>query len=289
MARPEAIQPVSQDQAYWNGIVYADPGVGKTVFAGTSPKCLILADPNGSQSAALQGSKADRWIMNDWSDMDDAMDYVRHEGYRSYEWVWLDSGTLMQERGLDDIMEDVVARKSHRSEYKPDKPEYGENRNRISKWVRRMVAVPVNFGITALVLPDYDQEGNQVYMPYFQGPGLPAKICAYVDVVGYYKAITKDGKIQRTLYTQKTGLYYAKDRYAAATGGRLVNPTVPSMMAKVQGLLAKPKSSPPAKAPVKKVAAPVKVAAKKAPAPRKASAPRKAAAPAKATTSTTRS
>lgn len=219
--------PVSSDQSYINMIVYGDPGVGKTVLAGTSPNCLILEGDDGSESAAIHGSKADKWPMRDWRDMEEAYEYLRHEKH-GYKWVWLDSITLYQERGLDNIMEDLVAKKPHRSLYLPDKGEYGENMRRMAMWVRNMKPLPFNFGITAHAMRTEDDDGKVVYLPAIQGVNMPQKICGYMGVVGYMTVRRSNNKDERILVTSKTAKYYAKDRFSAL-GGRIINPTVPQI------------------------------------------------------------
>ena len=97
MAKPEAIRPVSIEKRFVNMIVYGDPGVGKSVFVGTSPRCLILAnDDDETSSPAVHGSQADTWVVRDYTDLSEAYDYVRQEGHREYDWVWIDNATLFQ-------------------------------------------------------------------------------------------------------------------------------------------------------------------------------------------------
>jgi hypothetical protein len=226
--------PVSQDQSWINWLLYGDPGVGKTVLLGTSPKCLILEADDGSESAAIQGSKAEKWKMNDWADMLEAYEYLRHEDH-GYEWVWLDSCTLFQESGLDMIMEDLVAGKPHRSIYLPDRGEYQENMRRLGMWVRNMKPLPFNFGITAHAMRVADDESETEMMwPLIQGKNMPQKLCGYMGLVTYMTVRKTAAGKERILITDKTAKYYAKDRFDAL-GGRMLNPTVP----KIQELVAK--------------------------------------------------
>lgn len=234
--RPPQIVPLGDGlDKYIRMMVYSAPGQGKTVFAGTSPKCLILEADRGTESALVRGSKAEKWIVNDWDDMAEAYTYLRHGGTNDFDWVWIDSLTLFQERGLDHIMADLVAQKSHRQIWAPDKGEYGQNMNRVSKLVRDLKDLPINLGITAHEMHTMDDEGNDLIVPWIQGKGMPEKICAYVGVVGHLELKEKDGKLYNVLETRGLGNRYGKDRYGAI--GRMVQPTVPKIIAAINGAL----------------------------------------------------
>jgi len=256
MARPKAIVPVAQDQPWIRMLVYGDPGVGKTVLIGTSPRGLILDADKGSESAAAHGSKASKWNVSTWDELEQVQEYLRHEGHEEFDWVWLDSISLFQEMGLDQIMAELVEAKPHRKVYLPDKGEYGQNMNRLGLWVRSMKAVPVHFGITAHTLRSEDDDGRVLYLPAVQGKNMPDKISAHMGIVGYMYAKRKDGTIHRYLRTTKDAKHYAKDRYAAINGV-MEAPTVPKIMEAVQA--AQPQAGTTARRrPVKKAARPQK-------------------------------
>lgn len=245
MTRPRAIVPVTTvEDDFIRIMVYGDPGVGKTVFAATSPKCLILScDPAGTTSAAVRNSPAQRWNIMDWNDMTEAYEYLRHEGHKEFEWVWIDSLTLFQERGLDNIMQDLVAERPHRKVYLPDKGEYGQNMNRVLILMRNMVALPINLGVTAHVLRTEDDDGKVTYMPAIQGKNMPDKICAYMGIVGFMYARRAEGRTEIGIRTRKDSKHYAKDRFDAFPSGRLLNPTVPDLQKAVEAKLPRTKTA----------------------------------------------
>ena len=230
--RPRAITRMHERPTHYGIIVYSDPGAGKTRLAGTSPNALILnADGSDAvESARISGSTAHVWDIDVYKDLDDAYDYIRRADH-PYEWVWLDSVSLFQEKGMDDIMAELVKHKPNRDQYVPDRLEYVQNMNHLSKWIRHMKALPVNFGITAHVMRIEDEDdGTVTYMPQIQGRNMPSKVCGYMSIVGHlYVAKKKGGDEQvRVLQVRKDAKWYAKDRFDVL-GDRVINPPIPGI------------------------------------------------------------
>jgi hypothetical protein len=233
---------VSQEGSTINIIIYGEPGVGKSVLAGTSNNgLLLLNDGDEGSSAARQGSTCDSWVVHDYNDLTDAYEYLRHEDH-GYDWVWLDNASLFQEQGMDQIMEDLIAEKPHRNRFVPDMQQYLVNQNRMSLLLRNLKSLPVNFGMTAHVMEWSDEEGETRTQPAFQGGqgAFSQKICGYMNIVGYLHVKKIGDKEERILLTQKTAKRVAKDRFNAL-GGRVVNPTIP----KITALISSPSGPDP--------------------------------------------
>lgn len=229
MARPRAIRPMGQEDRYHRLMVYGEPGVGKTVFAGTSPKALILtSDASETMSAAAMGSQADVWVCPGYEDIDKAWEYLRHEGHEEYDWVWVDNLTLLQDQAMDDIMEELVRQKPTRNRWVPDQHEYLVNQNRISTMIRSFKKLPMHVGFTAHVMKTEDMDGKILYLPMLQGGqgALSQKICGYMNVVGYLALLRKENKSHRVMYLEKRGKYLAKGRFPGMAS-ELADPTVP--------------------------------------------------------------
>ena len=59
---PSNIVALQDEDEFINNTVYADPGVGKTVFAGSDDDVLFIApEDNGTISAKRLGSTAKKW------------------------------------------------------------------------------------------------------------------------------------------------------------------------------------------------------------------------------------
>jgi hypothetical protein len=197
----------------------------------------------------MAGSTAKVWTVNDWNDMLAAYEWLRDGGYKQFEWLVFDSITLFQERGLDNVMDDLVAspKGGHRSIYLPDKGEYGQNMSRLLRTLRDIKKLPMHQVWTAhsQMLDQTMADGSVMerMMPQIQGKGIANKVCGYVDIVGHLEVVEKTAKVKGksvdksypVLITNKKGGWYGKDRRSAI--GRMVNPTIPKMVAAIESKL----------------------------------------------------
>ena len=232
---------------YIHPLIYADPGTGKTVLAASAPNTLIIHPPADNIGSALRmGYEFDEEVCRTWDEMTEIYEYLRHEDH-GYEWVWWDGISLAQDELLHSIMEDLVPEKPHRELYIPDQREYMINFKRALEWIRYMIQLPFNFGITAhpyrFEIPDKncdDPDDTEVlYMPWIQGKQMPEKVCGYMNIVGYLDVATdKEGNEHRVLYTKKRRNFYAKDQFGAFNG-RMVDPTVPKIEKAIKEAIAK--------------------------------------------------
>jgi len=241
-----------------NLLLYAHPGTGKTILASSGAKVdkrgrpepdhirtlLLNADgPDGPESARARGFDPLVWDIEGYDDLDRVLKH-RHkvaELVGPGGIVWLDSSTLFQELGMDDVMTAMLEKRPDRDPDVPDMPEYLRNQNKFGKWVRHMKAQPFNFGITAHVMRIEDEDGEVTYMPAIQGGGkipLSSKICGYMSIVGRLYVVErkkeKGGKPVRVLQTAPRGKYYAKDRFDAL-GERVIEPSLPKIMSMING------------------------------------------------------
>jgi hypothetical protein len=239
MPKPSSIQPLGQ-QSKVALLVYGHPGSGKTVLLSTHPRTLIIRPMvDHTVSVPIPNRKnCEEAVVTSWPDMWELRDYLLYGTPEDdFDWVWLDSISAFQEIGLQDIFDVVVAAKPHRAGGPIDRGEYGENMRRLADFVRLMVGkAHVHFGITAWPFPTEGPEGEDVFMPWVQGKAMPERICGYMNVIGYLsihqkvnRRREKVGEPYRTMFTNLTNRYYAKDQFDAF-GGELVAPTMPKIM-----------------------------------------------------------
>ena len=223
-------------------MVFGVPGAGKTRFLSTTPRTLIIRPPTDSTHAIQETENVSEIVVRDWPDMWEVFEYLQQGGFEEHDWVWLDSISLFQDFGLDDVFSDAVDRKPSRKEYGPDKGEYGINMGRLAKWIRDMSGLcdtgAFNMGITAHPFEWYDPVREEdVWAPFVQGKNMSPKICGYMTIVAYLAEIKKkedSSETQRVLYSASEG-FFGKDEFdcfpTLKSGKRgIVDPTMPKLL-----------------------------------------------------------
>jgi hypothetical protein len=236
------VQQVSAIDYTFNMLIYGEWGVGKTFFAGQADsipemrKVLFVDVEGGTLSLRKDFPKVDLVRVKTWAEVQTVYNAL-HAGGHPYRTIVIDSLTEAQKFNMDQIMFDLIQRKSDEGKARdidiPSLQEWGKNQNQIRRFVRAFRDLPVNTIFTALMKEDKDNMMRIVKTVDLSGK-LGKQIPAFLDYVFYYykKEIETDkvdntgNKIMRTarvMLTQGNDAVLAKARVG-------LNPKLPKLI-----------------------------------------------------------
>lgn len=205
-----------------NMCIYADSGIGKTVFAGSDNTLfLALAIEGGTISAKRQGSKAKVWKISTWDELNDAYEWLEMNPDHGFDWVCIDSVTAMQKLCMRGILDAAVAENASRDLDIPALQDWQKYYNLFDRFITAFNDLPCNILYTATVMQNEDQDGESIVMPNLVGRGsgysISQSFCASLGVVGYLEKTTAgkrdDAETSRRILFESMPPRFAKDRY----------------------------------------------------------------------------
>lgn len=272
---PSNVINLADEDEYVNLLVYADSGVGKTVFAGSDDDVLFIApEDNGTLSAKRMGSSAKKWKIHGWTDISDAYKWLSSLETIPFNWVVLDSLTEMQDMCMRQILREGVEINPGRDPDTPQLQDWIPYQNRFMKMVKLFNDLQVNMLYTALQMDEENEEGDKIVLPMMQGKGTQysKKICGTMTSFGHMKVARQktgevDGKAQysefRIIQWKGSKTVMAKDRTLCLEPRTIIGEGKLGGLKDVRELLEfGPKPSPqPGRVPQKTQTAPVKKSA----------------------------
>lgn len=238
-----------------NMLVYGDSNVGKTVLAGTCPgKTFWLVGEPGYKSAGRKGATGAGRRISDTATALAAVQWLReNKRYQRLDWIVLDGLSTMQDRfrlGYAAEAFDIdPTKRQHRN--LPDRPDYFNTQNFLKAWIPQLIDLPVNLLITAHAYrTDNTEDGELLVFPGVQGKVTETAnaISGLMDVTAYFasrrmRVRDKDETkvVRRLFFDQPTGnwggegvRYVVGDKFDAL-GAYMDSPTIPRMLAKING------------------------------------------------------
>lgn len=198
---PAEIVALEDVSPHPNILVFGKSGVGKTVFAGSDDRVLILNCENeGTLSAKRMGSKAKQWNIRTFKDFEKATNWLKRlveKGEKiPFDWVVVDTISTLQKILMRDILDTVIAAKPSRDPDIPDRPEYLKNQLVLSRVVKELNDLPVSTLWLAHVMSQQDPEGEEFLYPSVQGGKfvLAQQILAQMTSYGYMFLKERKGK-----------------------------------------------------------------------------------------------
>jgi hypothetical protein len=174
---PSNIIDLQEEDEFIHLLVYADSGVGKTVFAGSDDNVLFIApEDNGTLSAKRMGSSAKKWKVNTWDDIVKAYEwlygnFVAKDEPIPFNWIALDSLTEMQDQCMRKVLDEAVTMNPSRDPDVPQLQDWQPYFIRFRRLVKAYNSLPVNIIYTALQNYEEDEDGEKVAIPQLQGKG----------------------------------------------------------------------------------------------------------------------
>lgn len=209
-------------------LVYGMGGVGKTTFAATAPKPLLLDCENGAKYFGLRGIDLDVAQIKNWSDMDGVFDIAKSGKYQT---IIIDPiGELMEK--LKRYMINKADRKLVQSDGSPSMAGWGW----LKDTMRNTIKVLRDSGNHLIIVAHVDEKGDEdklVKRPMI-ATKLSDELINIVDIVGYMQAIQVDGEDKRVIMVESTSeKYIAKDRTGQL--GKIIPPNFGDIIDAVQG------------------------------------------------------
>lgn len=206
-------------------LIYSEPGVGKTTFAGTSPNCLLIDVERGART--LQGTSVDVMEYVSIEQIDKLVDYLLADSpaLAKYDTIAFDSISEMQRRLLDQQL-GQASKKAGAPVYKAGWDEWGVNTQILRAMVSRFRDIPKNLIMTAHAKADKEESTGIMQMRPDLTPRLASTIAGMFDVVGYMKVNSKG---ERIMQVQPSKTVVAKSRIVELPK-EIVNPTWSSLL-----------------------------------------------------------
>lgn len=262
MATRPSIIKLADDIPFWNILLYADSGTGKTVFAGSDEKVLFLApEDSGTLSALRTGSEASKISVRKWEDIKNAYEWfdANPDELREYDVLVIDSLSEMQYMAKEYVLR-MTAPDKIRKDQDPDKmqlQDYGMFHELVEQMVRGFNDLPVNILWTATAKKVEDADGNAFLVPEIQGKGdygFSMKMVSLMTSYGYMRTElheipsptdeeprkTKTVK-RRVIYWEDTGTIRGKDR-TCALAPFTINATLAQVRQAINGELKRDRS-----------------------------------------------
>jgi phage nucleotide-binding protein len=209
-------------------LVYGNGGVGKTTFASTAPKPLLVDCENGAKYFGLRGIKMDVAKIGSWSDMEGLFDIAKSG---EYETIIIDPiGELMEK--LKRYMVMKGDKKLVQADGSPSMAGWGWLKDTMRSTIKILRDSDVNLLLIAHVSEDKDEE-KLVKRPMIMTK-ISDEIVNMVDVVGYMQVIQMDGEDKRIIMVDPASdKYVAKDRTGQL--GKIIPPDFTDIIDACQG------------------------------------------------------
>lgn len=209
-------------------MVYGEGGVGKTTFASTGPKPLIVDCEGGAKYFGLRGINVDVAQVKNWSEMRDVISLAKGDKYQT---IVIDPiGELM-----DKLKRHMFALNDSKLVQKDGSPTMA-GWGWLKKTMRDYIKVLRDSGKHIILVAHIEEKSDEDRM--IKRPKIETKLSddlvTMVDVVGYMTMIQDDGVPKRVIIVDPSNdKYTAKDRTGQL--GKIIEPNFTNIVDACQG------------------------------------------------------
>lgn len=208
-------------------LVYGMGGVGKTTFAATAPKPLLVDCENGAKYFGLRGIDVDVAKVGTWEDLNGIFDIAKSG---QYETIILDPiGELMEK-----LKRYMIAKggKNVQADGSPTMAGWGWLKDTMRSTIKILRDSGVNLILVAHVTEQEDEQ-RIVKRPMLMTK-LSEELINMVDIVGYMTVVQDEGVEKRIIMVDPSSdKYEAKDRTGQL--GKVIPPRFDEIVRAVQG------------------------------------------------------
>lgn len=204
------IRPVEKLDPWVKILVYGENGAGKTRFAASSPKVLII-DVNEKGTRSAYGSHAHKREVRTFDEIGLAYWYLKAGGH-PYKTVAIDTITAMHACAMDKVMKEAENRDPTREKSQPSQPIYG----RAGKLVEGMLYFFRNLDMHVVFLAqerkEKDEDGNVVEIVPSLPEGCRGAATACTGIIGHMRPRKVGREWVDEMLTGNSKLYKTKEQ-----------------------------------------------------------------------------
>lgn len=176
------IEPVDKLESYLAGMVYGRSGTGKTTFAATFPKPMLLLDIREKGTDSISNVEGvDRIEVQDWDDIESIYWYVKNGKGKKYKTVAIDQVSQMQELALIEAL--AIRNKSPGDQI--SKADFGVAAGLMKTWILNYRDLIDEEKHVLLISHDRitgtDEDGDEGQIDPSVGPRLMPSLASFVN------------------------------------------------------------------------------------------------------------
>lgn len=211
------VTTVEERDSYLKILVYGPPGVGKTVFAATSPSPLIVDIEKGAHSINnhpdIRGA-AKVLPFKSIKQLEILIEAFKDDAPQLAEFktIVIDSFSELQKRDLDEVVTEQARIDPSRNKYLPTGPDYNMNTEHMRQIASNLRDLDRHIIVTCAVKEEKDEGTGRLLVRPNLTPKLSGTLAGIFDVVAYMSVRNEGDITVRTLQVHPSNTVTAKTR-----------------------------------------------------------------------------